>query len=182
MRFIITENQFNNAMDSESMKKVFFKYWNKFGGEINNHFIRMFGFNNGRLDSLIISDVRQYLVEWRGFNESIKLTKDIIENNPHKIGGVFDCGGYNFTFDLSINDTGESDMFYVNVKIDKSNPDNTVVMIYDGNEMQLGDAISNDDFGWEVENEVQDCVFDYIEYEITNKTGIPVNIYKMIFE
>jgi len=97
------------------------------------------------------------------------------------------CGGYNFDFDLKmakeINDGREElsvSEIYVNVYVDAKNPNASVSLIMiGGEEHQLYDALKNEDYGWEVENEIQECILDYIENEITNKTGVPVTIYKL---
>jgi hypothetical protein len=41
----------------------------------------------------------------------------------------------------------------------------------DGDVQDLEDALNNDDYGWEIEVEVQECIFDYFYENLTLKTG-----------
>lgn len=182
MKIILTENQMSAIT---SLKKAFFKYWDKFGGEINDDLLKLFSSQNHRID---IFTVRGFLRQWLGNEDAHRLAKEIIEKNPHKIGeDNFMCGGYNFDFDLKIakeiNDEREElgvSEIYVNVYVDAKNPKASVNLIMiGGEEHQLYAALKNEDYGWEVENEIQECILDYIENEITNKTGVPVTIYKL---
>lgn len=182
MKLVITETQFDNLNDSLNLKKTFFKYWDRFGGKIDDNFYNLFGFKNKKLDNINEYDVRSYLREWLGHEKSIEITKELILNNPHNVGENFICGGYNFNFYLEI-ESYSDDLFYVNVLADVKDPEATVDLIMVGGETyQLKDAIDSDDFGWEIETEIEECVYDYISENIINKTGVEVSINSSLYK
>jgi hypothetical protein len=39
---------------------------------------------------------------------------------------------------------------------------------------KLIDARNEEEFGWEIENEIQDCTDEYLSKEITSRTGIVI--------
>lgn len=180
MKLIVNEAQLDKIMGGgASIKKLLFKYWDKFGGNINDNMLKMFGFKNNRLGDVFLVDIRRFLIEWRGEEKSLEYAKEIISNNPHKIGNEFICGGYDFEFSMKINSIPDNNMIYVDVFVNSSSPNATVDMIMVGGETyQLSDAMKNEDYGWEVENEVDECIYDYIESKVINETGIDVVVNK----
>ena len=47
-----------------------------------------------------------------------------------------------------------------------------------GNDKTLEDALDNDEYGWEVEDEVNWGINDYFKDKITSKTGIKVIFFR----
>jgi len=180
MKLILTENQFSNLM---STKKAFFKYWDKFGPGINETILKLFSHSTSQHPYGNIGSVRSYLREWLGAENAFNQTKDLILKNPHNIGDDFKCGGYNFNFDLDIYDYRTDDDFsdiLVNVTVHTSEPNAKVSLVMiGGEEYQLEDALNNEDYGWVIENEIQECIIDYFGEKITNKTGVGLTIYKL---
>ncbi len=83
MKFIITESKYKN---------IIFRYFDKFGGDINRQFILNFGLDNENND-ITYEQAYKYLIEWRGIEESKNLANTILLQHPHHID---DFGGYEF--------------------------------------------------------------------------------------
>jgi hypothetical protein len=166
MKLIIAESLYKNTI---------FKFFSKFGGEIDSQFIDMF-----RLDSnnpiLTYDEAYKYLIEWRGIEESKNLANTILLQNPHHIN---DFGGYDFFFEVTdIKKWGvDDDKPFVTVKV-KVDDLSGEVTIMDGNTYNLSDALGNEDYGWEIGDEVNWGVNDYFKEKITSKTGIKVIFFR----
>lgn len=161
MKFILTESKY---------RKILNTYFDKFGGEIDNDFISMFKVDKpgGMFD---FEDAYKYLIEWRGEEESKELAKSLLLQNPHHILGF---GGYDFFFEVT--DIDNWDLNYreprvvVNVKVDDLG--GTVNLV--SGKSNLSDALNDEFFGWEVNDEVNWGINDYFKEIITPKTGINV--------
>jgi hypothetical protein len=166
MKLIIAESLYKNTI---------FKFFTKFGGEIDSQFIDMF-----RLDSnnsiLTYDEAYKYLIEWRGIEESKNLANTILLQNPHHID---DFGGYNFFFEvIDIKKWGvDDDKPFVTVKVKVDDLAGNVSLM-NGDYKTLEDALSNEDYGWEIEDEVNWGVNDYFKEKITSKTGIKVIFFR----
>ena len=159
MKLIITESKYKN---------IIFNYFNKFGGEIDTQFINMF--------SMVSYDnAYKYLIEWRGEEESKELAKTLLLQNPHHIN---DFGGYDFFFEvINITKWGlNDDEPFVTVKVKVDDLSGSVDI--GGDHKTLEDALDNDDYGWEVEDEVNWGINDYFKKKITSKTGIKVIFFR----
>lgn len=170
MDIIITEQQLDTLKKVENIKKALFKYWDNTGGFIDNSILSMFGFK-GRIltiDDITISenDLHNWLIEWRGEDKAIKLAEKFLNNNPHKIDS---CGGYQFEFDVfdyKIHDNQVDLILRVNDKRGR-----VALIFLDGQLWNLKDARRNDDFGWEIDGEIQDCLYDYFLLNLSDKIG-----------
>jgi hypothetical protein len=167
MKLIITESLYKNTI---------FKFFDKFGGEIDNQFINVF-----RLDqdnSIVTYDqAYRYLIDWRGIEESKNLANTILLQNPHHIDTF---GGYDFFFEVTdIKKWGldwhGKPFVTVKVKVDDLSGE---VTIMDGNTYNLSDALGNDEYGWEIEDEVNWGINDYFKEVVTPKTGIQVIFFR----
>jgi hypothetical protein len=165
MKLIIAESVYKN---------IIFKFFTKFGGEIDSQFIDMF-----RLDSnnpiLTYDEAYKYLIEWRGIEESKNLANTILLQNPHHID---DFGGYDFFFEVTdIKKWGlNDDEPFVTVKVKVDDLSGSVDI--GGDHKTLEDALDNDDYGWQVEDEVNWGINDYFKEKITSKTGIKVIFFR----
>jgi hypothetical protein len=166
MKFIITESKYKN---------IIFRYFDKFGGDINRQFILNFGLDNENND-ITYEQAYKYLIEWRGIEESKNLANTILLQNPHHID---DFGGYDFFFEVTdIKKWGVDDdepFVTVKVKVDDLSGE---VTIFDGNTYKLSEALKNEDYGWEIEDEVNLGVNDYFKEVVTSKTGIKVIFFR----
>ena len=166
MKIILTESKYRN---------IIFNYFDKFGGDIDNTFIDMFKLdkNNGMVD---YEDAYKYLIEWRGKEESKEMAKTLLLQNPHHID---DFGGYDFFFEVKDIDNWDLDFRKPNVTVKvKVNELAGVVNLMDGERYTLEDALNNDDYGWEIDDEVNWGIEEYFNKNITSKTGVNIIFYK----
>ena len=165
MKIIITESSYKN---------ILFRYWDKFGGDINNQFILNFGLDNNSND-ITYDQAYKYLIEWRGKEESKELAKNLLLINRHHISNF---GAYDFFFEVTdIKKWGlNDDAPFVTVKVKVDDLAGSVDI--DGDHKTLEDALDNDDYGWEVEDEVSWGINDYFKDKITSKTGIKVIFFR----
>lgn len=168
MKIIITESRYKN---------IIFRYFDKFGGKIDNLFIQNFGLDN-RGNEINYNDAYRYLIEWRGEEESKELTKILLLKNSHKNN---DCGGYDFFFEVtgirqwSLNEEGP--FLICEVLIDDIGGD---VLLFDGTTRNLRDYMNDEEYGWEIKSEVDWCVNTYFKENITYQTGVDI-IYDINF-
>jgi hypothetical protein len=157
MKIIITESHFKNTI---------FKFFDKFGGEIDTLFID--NFRVDRNDPIVNYETAyKYLIEWRGEEESKELAKTLLLQNRHHID---DYGGYDFFFEV----VGISNWY-----LDSSEPNVVVKIKVDDlagtvNNISLEDALDNDEYGWEIDDEVNWGIDEYFKKNITSKTGIKI--------
>jgi hypothetical protein len=161
MKLIITESKYKNILS---------RYWDKTGGKVDKNFISFFGLDNSDSD-ITYNQAYKYLIEWRGEKESKELAKTLLLQNPHHIDNF---GGYNFFFEV---------IGIGNWYLDSSEPNVVVKIKVDdlgghvdvgGDHKTLEDALDNDDYGWEVEDEVNWGINDYFKDNITSQTGINI--------
>jgi hypothetical protein len=145
------------------------------GGEINNEFHTFFNIDSENRD-LSLEDAYKYLIEWRGEEESKELAKTLLLQNPHHID---DYGGYDFFFEVfHIQKWGMNDnepFVTVKVKVDDLGGD---VTLFDGNTYNLTDALVDEDYGWEIDSEINWGIDTYFKKNITLKTGIKVIFFR----
>jgi hypothetical protein len=159
MKIIITESKYKN---------ILFRYWNKNGGAVDKTFISLFGLDNNR--DLTYDQAYKYLIEWRGEKQAKELAKTLLLKNPHHVD---DFGGYDFFFEVTdirnwrLND--DEPNVVVKVKVDDLGGS---VTLMDGDHKSLEDALDNEDYGWEIGDEVNWGVNEYFKDNITSQTGI----------
>lgn len=161
MKFLITESKYKNTM---------FKFWDKFGGQVDELFIGAFGLDNPNND-ITYDQAYKNLIEWRGEEESKELTKTLLLQNPHHIDNY---GTYDFFFEVTDIKNWELDNDEPNVIVDvKINLLDGEVTI-SGETFKLDEALNNEDYGWEVADEINWGINDYFKENITPKTGINI--------
>lgn len=161
MKFLITESKYKNTM---------FKFWDKFGGQVDELFIGAFGLDNPNND-ITYDQAYKNLIEWRGEEESKELTKTLLLQNPHHIDNY---GTYDFFFEVTDIKNWELDNDEPNVIVDvKINLLDGEVTI-SGETFKLEEALNNEDYGWEVADEINWGINDYFKENITPKTGINI--------
>jgi hypothetical protein len=162
MKFILTESK---------LKNIFFKYWDKTGKwKVDKTFISLFGLDSGN-PMVTYDQAYKYLVEFRGNDQAKELAKSLLLQNPHHID---DYGNYDFFFEVVDIDNWDLDddepFVVVRIKVDDMSGS---VNLGDG-ERTLEDALNDDIFGWEINDEVDWGVNDYFKDNITTNTGIKV--------
>ena len=181
MRILITEDQLDYIKKFEPYKRSFFRFWNTNGGKIDSTFLDFFGFNKGvlRLDdfSINMSNLHELLREWHGKENSLNKAIEFLKQGKFTVNN---CGGYNFDFDVNITEVETlhksimaSGTIVVGVTPDLEN--GTVNLIMNGGETKkLKDAIEDEDYGWEIETEISECIDDFFKENITNTFGITI--------
>jgi len=147
MKVIINENNVNG---------ILLKLWEK-NPYLDPVQMKMFGLSEHNLS--VMQEFRKYL----GEGEIEKRLYDII-----KIGKDFeinDCGNYKFKFqiiDWSV-DNGE-----IRIKCWLDSENGSVVLIHDDNNVRrsLDYFLHDDEIGWEIRMEVEDCIGDWINDNI----------------
>jgi len=161
MKLLITESKYKNILS---------KYWDKTGGKVDKTFISLFGLDDNNND-ITYDQAYKYLIQWRGEKESKDLAKSLLLQNPHHID---DYGGYDFFFE--VNGIG-------NWYLDSSEPNVVVKVKVDdlgghvdvgGDHMSLEDALDDEDYGWEIDDEVNWGIDEYFKENITSQTGINI--------
>lgn len=177
MKFIITENQYSRLESHEMAEKMFSKYWNRLGPRVDDRFFKLFGFSPVGLhigtNVVTKKDVYGMLRKWLGEDEAVSMAKKVLEQKHFKVDN---CGGYNFDFEVVDYDFEEDfGEVHITIKPDTKNGFVDLIMIGGGRE-NLDDALYNDDYGWEVEGELTDCVYELLHEKITNTTGYEIGI------
>lgn len=177
MKYIIKESQYKNVL--RSMKPSIFRYWDKVGAGIDGRFINFFGIDSDSpmyVSTETLFLLRDMLYEYHGGMEKSKeLARQIFEGVHH-----LDCGAY--TLDFRINeldetrDMDDTPLLKVQVVVDGRSLDNMVDLADMDAPIPLIDALEDDEIGWEVEIEVQDCIREYLNEFITTKTGIIIHL------
>lgn len=178
MKFIVTEEQFSHFKQLENLKKMFFKFWDRNGPEISNTVLNLFSINNGtgKIGDIPINqyNVYRFLREWYGETKSLMIAREMLDGKTFSIGKEFKCGGYNFDFEIvGLEGSEEWGQIDVSVEVDTKNGFVDLIMD-DGRTENLETALSNEDYGWEIEGEISDCIFELLTEKITNTTGYEI--------
>jgi len=147
MKVIINEND---------VKGILLKLW-KENPYLDPIQMKMFGLSEYNLS--VMQEFRKYL----GEGEIEKRLYDIIKID--KYFEITDCGNYRFKFqitDWSVNDGEIRIICWVDVD------NGSVILIHDDNnvERSLNDVLHNEDIGWEIRQEMEDCIGDWINDNI----------------
>jgi hypothetical protein len=175
MKIIINERQLEKLQEVETYKKMAFKYWDKFGASINKTMLKMFGFDDRATTPVRMTYLQSWLREYLG-ESSAETMKKFFNKPEHKI----DCGGYDFTFTI---DDYRRDGHQFEIILTVDDVKGTVMlMMTDGTIHRLKDARDNEEYGWEIENEIEDCLYDYLSEKIENTTGYSFILIKLNFK
>lgn len=164
MKIRINESQLEKLEKLNSYKNIVFKYWDKFGPKINNTMIKMLGVGDTQ-SGIGMPHIQLWLREYLG-KGSLEIMNKFFSKKVHIID---DCGGYEFTF--VVDDFYKNGHIYeIDITIDDVN--GTVMLLsQDGSIHKLSKIIHEEEFGWEIANEVQDCVYEYFIENIEYMTG-----------
>jgi hypothetical protein len=152
-------------------KKLFFKYWDTAGPGYDRSFKNFFETaKNGIRDS----DIEYMLFEYIGKDKAIKEVREFLSKEHHIKPS--NHSSYDFTFTTKIKSDHNENNFLVDCKVDTKNG---TVNIQGDDQMSIDEALSNEDYGWEVEGEVVDCINEYFDEEIRTKIGIRISVGSM---
>ncbi len=182
MKFIVTENQLGRVEGYDKAEKMFFRYWDKVGPKVDESFFQLFGFTPMGLEvggfTIRKTDVYRMLRKWHGKSKAALIATEILNQRIFKVDN---CGGYNFEFKIvdyeMIDDIGE---LYITAKPDVKNGTVNLIMV-GGEQQNLRDALNNDEYGWEIEGEVTDCIYELLHSKITNTTGYEIGVRDIIY-
>ncbi len=160
MKIIIKEDR-----QLEILRKI----WDKVGPTLDKHVLKMVGITE-------ICKASKYMVEYIGVDGVNKLLDDFFAKN---VFTVDDCGTYNFKFKIhnyELKEYDEEDCLAVLVSYSYDGESGTVII--DDEEMSLDDATWNEDYGWEVDAEIEDCIYDllYDKLKFFEKTGLNIEL------
>ena len=161
MKLIITESKYKNILS---------RYWDKTGGKVDKTFISLFGLDDNNND-INYNQAYKYLIQWRGEKESKELAKSLLLQNQHHIDNF---GGYDFFFEVTDISNWDLNNYEPNVVVKVKVDDLGGSVDISGDHKTLEDALDNDDYGWEVEDEVNWGINDYFKDNITSQTGINI--------
>lgn len=181
MNILINENQLEFLEKYNFYKELIFKYWDKTGAKISDHFFHLFDL---RTMGLMESNVYSLLTEYLGREESIEMAKNLLFGT-HSIGfNDYRCGTYDYNFTVTNSKILNKDspiheqiIFEIDVLVNLK--DAEVTLIHNDETWSLEDALGDSDIGWEVEEEVRDCIYEYFQDKITKKVGIGIEINKL---
>jgi hypothetical protein len=157
---ITMKNLENNSVIEELQNNILLKMW-KEAPVINNE----------RLQTLCIFTYQQMKKVGEWFREYLgpkanQIIDSILRNKEHHISD----GGYNFDITIESYDIQESnDDINIRCKILPGGE----VSIIDGRTLSLEDAVNDEEIGWEIEDEIADCIekYFYTNLQIRDKTG-----------
>jgi hypothetical protein len=180
MKFIISEDQHKKVSEISGFKKLFFKYWDKFGpsiSEINQSFSAVDLVKNNRIDK---HDLNKWLVEWRGLKETIQYIEQSM-NGEHNVNEYETFGGYDFNFSFDNykfeEDKKRPGVYYLHCDCYVDDINGVVELIAaDGESYSIEEAINNDDYGWEIKSEVDWGIKEWVKH-IEDKSGVDIYYY-----
>ena len=181
MKYIISESKLKELIkeqDSDFYKKIIFEYWDTFGPSINQDMFDLLGITFNK-SSIKREDVRRWLREYLGEDNIKEIINNFLNRKEHRI---INCGGYNFDFTIinKINYKIENDEYFFNIMV--NDVDGTVILIMlDNSNLKIGDARKKD-YGFEIEEEVKDCIYEYLVDNLEIKTGISFTIDEVKYE
>lgn len=161
MKLIITESKY---------KHILFRAFDKLGGKVDDNLISLFKLE-GNKGAFTYDEAYKYLIEWRGEKESKELAKTLLLQNRHHID---DYGGYDFFFEVVGISNWYLDSSEPNVVVKVKVDDLAGTVDINGGNNSLEDALDNDEYGWEIDDEVNWGIDEYFKENITSKTGIKV--------
>jgi hypothetical protein len=173
MKIIITEQQYKLLQKSkhsiDHLKSPLFKYWDKNGPDVSDSTLKLFGVDDDW------STVLKWLIEWHG---GIETVYEMLEQYSNKIYRT-QLGSYDFKFKVSeFRISGDIEIDSIeNFWFDSEVDGNGIVDINHGDDVVIDnvyDAHVNEDFGWEVDEEMMEAINQQMFIEITKQTGIPV--------
>lgn len=164
MKFLIKENQIQKV--AEKLKPAIFKYWDKNGPSLSNTFHRMFGINS-KMAYELETYFRDFLVEWFGGDKNFEDFVKKIEGETFQITD----GGYDFQIIVDEVNVHENQV-YLDVRV---LPGGTVTLVFQENEptLSLEDALGDNNFGWEINDEISDALFDKF-YKSFSEFGLTI--------
>lgn len=174
MKIRIKESELNHIEKMERLKRIVFKYWDINGPKINDIMKKLLGFEAERIGNWVYTG---WLREYLGENNARDMVDKFLSQKNFKIDN---CGGYEFDFKVINYKMSEYNDVQLDLVVDDVH--GTVVLImHDGMIYNLKKARNDEDFGWEIDNEILDCIYDFFDEKITSQIGYQFVIGKIIY-
>ena len=148
----------------ESTKSPYVRFWKKHGADVGDNFKDAFGINAG----LTVEVYRELIKYYGGFLNYKKSIDEYVKDKVFEVKPGNEFGGYDFKYKLKLGVGKPSNSYY-----DVDNewtpftpeyteiqilPGGTVDLVNHGGEMDLEEAINNQEFGWEIRHEINDVI------------------------
>ena len=149
MKIIITETQYENV--ANRFKRILFKFWDVNGPTLSRQMYKLIGidlYHAYKLEPFF----QDFLVEWMGGDEKFI---QFLKKDEGKTFQIID-GGYDFQIVVDEVTVNEYEV-YLHVRV---KPGGTVTLIFNEGEptLTLEEALANEKFGWEINNEVDEVI------------------------
>ena len=155
-----------NEVIEDVQKNIMLKIWEDEPTIIKEKMNNLCIFNNKQ-----ILKVRNWLIEYLG-PKAKEIINEILLNKEHHILK----GGYDFHIKV---DGYDIDDILPEIDINCIILGGSVTLINSGSEMEIEDAIKDDQIGWEIKFEVEDSIVDSFSDIILKNTGYRVNIQQL---
>lgn len=166
MKYILNEDQ----LPKELIKKMFFKYWKRFGPILNDDVFSLIGHKT--YNSKYFQNARGWLIEFLGGEDAAaEVAYEILDTIPYHVNN---CGNYDFKFVInSIESNGDHWTIYC-----LSDPNGSFTRIETGEKFTLKQLYDMDaDWVWEVSDEMAECISELIEDKnFVARTGIDFTV------
>jgi hypothetical protein len=180
-KYLIKEVFDMSKVDIDKEKMMMFRLWDKLTKEGKEIF-----YNKGFFDSIGISKwlYNKWVLEWLGeekvFEQAITELKKF--NGQRQVD---DCGSFRFNYKIDIDsfhtvvDRGNPEIYF-NATL--FNEDSYVYIFPTDEEMDVKSAIEDEDRGWEVKIEAQDCIKNDLTNEIGEIIGVELYVDRLDIE
>jgi hypothetical protein len=170
MKFIVTESQYDELLKSfgglPKLEKIIYKFWDKTTPDLSETFKILALPKTHHVYRALMELLFEYHGKDKVFNE---VKKFISDKKTHTIS---DCGTYNFDFNIvDYNIDKENRQVELSIIIDDINGEVTLIFD-DGRTLSINDAMDDNDIGFEIRQEVTECLDDYFRDNVQNKFGI----------
>ena len=129
--------------------------------------------NNAKLQTLCIFNYQQIKKVGEWFREYLgpkanQIINSILRNKEHHISS----GGYDFDIVIESYDLQESNDD-INIRCKILPGGEVSIIMGDGRTLDLEDAVNDEEIGWEIKGEINDCIEEYFytNLQIRDKTG-----------
>lgn len=169
MKYIINESQYDNLMRQrvEHLKQPMFKYWDINGIKDYKIAMKLFSIPYGAS-----SLVQNWLIEWLGGeDEVLKELNKLVGKIMEGVAGTYDFKFYINNTRLYTHDGVE---IFFDAIVDG---DGLVEITLDDNSYidNIYDGYTNEDIGWEVEDEIRDTILETLSKIIPYEFGFNID-------
>jgi len=153
-------------MISNKIRNIILKQWKKNGVDASPGFFNMFGLNYSKNGN----DIKKLVYEYYGGVENVlKRLNKLIDKKIHITDGGYDY----YCKIMSFKRWHIDEPIYVEIEVDG---DGEVFIFPEDKLENIKDAYNNEDYGWEIKDEMKDSINKWMYYNITEKYGIDLEV------